>query len=269
MKRETREGLIIAGSVIGGIAAAIVVLVVLSGMGVIEFLRPNLIFDTYKGKPVYQELGAEEDSRWADIVIDGELYTHRNQTPWRAKAVGEIIGYGNYMGGATLRALRDDPNRDYLQLDTQWGTGIYSELYRRASIDPPEVTAETISKVQFYDGKTMFPSEFTEELRSGREVTYETTDKAAIAAFLEETADPEREINAQEAGEYAVGMLVFLSDEYPMLEYFIRVTQASDGTYSVGGLFAAEDEEGKTKIHVNGVMEISPEVIEPLLGRQE
>ena len=265
MKRETREGLIIAGSVIGGIAAAIVVLVVLSGMGVIEFLRPNLIFDTYKGKPVYQELGAEEDSRWADIVIDGELYTHRNQTPWRAKAVGEIIGYGNYMGGATLRALRDDPNRDYLQLDTQWGTGIYSELYRRASIDSPPVDEQTVDEIRFYQGEDDYEDTFKE--KTEMRLLGLTRDKAEIKQVIDEMKMRDG-VDPLGAGpsEY-LGILQFLSDEYPMLECSFTVWYGSTNEYEL--LNAVEDDGARFIQNPYNIVRVSPKILEPLLGRQE
>ena len=265
MKKKTRKGLIIAGSVVGGIAAAIAVLVVLSGMGVIEFLRPNLIFDTYKGKPVYRELGAEEDSRWADIVIDGELYTHRNQTPWRAKAVGEVIGYGNYMGGATLRALRDDPNRDYLQLDTQWGTGIYSELYRRASIDPPPVDEQTVDEIRFYKDEADYHDRYKE--KSEMEFLNSTRDKAEIKQLIDEMIRRDDETIDIGVTERYLGVLQFLSDEYPMLECSFVVVSLREGGYR---LFSAVSDDGVVFTKNNGGMvTISSEAIEPLLGRQE
>ena len=265
MKRETREGLIIAGSVIGGIAAAIAVLVVLSGMGVIEFLRPNLIFDTYKGKPVYRELGAEEDSRWADIVIDGELYTHRNQTPWRAKAVGEVIGYGNYMGGATLRSLRDDPNRDYLQLDTQWGTGIYSELYRRASIDPPPVDEQTVDEIRFYKDEADYHDRYKE--KSEMEFLNSTRDKAEIKQLTDEMKMRDG-VDPLGAGssEY-LGILQFLSDEYPMLDCTFTVWYCSTNEYELSN--AVEDNGAGFIKNPYNIVRVSPEILEPLLGRQE
>ncbi len=88
MKPKTKNGLIIAGTIVGGFAVSIVAFVMLSGIGLIETSHPNLIFDTYKGMPVYRETIIESDDSWADIIIDGEVYTHRNLTPWRAKEIG-------------------------------------------------------------------------------------------------------------------------------------------------------------------------------------
>ncbi|MEA5003491.1 MAG: hypothetical protein VB081_08335 [Christensenella sp.] len=262
MKQKTRKGLIIAGTIAGWIAAAILVLVVLSGMGVIDFGRPNLIFDTYKGKPVYQELGAEKDSRWADIVIEGELYTHRNSTPWRAKAVGEVIGYGNYMGGATLSALRDDPNRDFLQLDTQWGTGIYSELYRRASIELPPVDEQTINEIRFYKGEDDYQDTFKE--KTEMQLLFSTRDKGKIKQLIDEmkTRDGIDPLGAG-SSEY-LGILQFLNDEYPMLDCTFTVWYSNTNEYELSN--AIEDDGAGFIKDAYNIVTVSLEILEPLLG---
>ena len=258
MKEKTRKGLIIAGSIVG----AIFVLLMMNELGAIEIGRSNLWFGTYKGKPTYQFVEDQKQKKWKDIDIDGEIYTYDPPTVWRAKEAGKVIGYAEYERGFfKIQEVQDDENRDFLKLDAKWGKAPWNILYYRSTMEVPQVDIQTVDELRFYRGQDMY-SDYL--YKSQLELLGATRDKTTIARILDgmENTDSNR-LASRSIDEY-LGILQFLSDKYIMLEYSMPVFKTSDGEYVVSEGYA---DEGPELIY--DPVYISPEAIEPLLGRQE
>ncbi len=240
------------------IGVAIFVLLSLNELGTIEIAKPNLIFSTYKGKPVYDFIEPSEPARWYDLDMNGTVYTHKGSTPWRPRAMGDIVGYGqDKMGLFTIRALKDDPNVSYIQMDAKWGKGKWSEFYHRDSIDPPLVDEQTVDEIRFYQGEDHYDDTYKE--KSEMKLSGSTRDKNVIKRLLDEMLRRDGNDPIGRSGEEYLGVLQFLSDDYPMLECAFTVWRDRSGEYN---LFTAVEDEGERFLQNDNYVVVSPEIFE-------